>query len=81
MVIECKNNNHALNTFYLRLYGVGHMVKQNSVSERGIPHGLVFLRNNAMEIPREIDLWTYGLMGTLALYRERKKGKGSKTRV
>ena len=27
--------NDALNTFYLRLYGDGHMVKDHSVSERG----------------------------------------------
>ena len=26
--------NNALNTFYLRLYGVGHMVKYHSDSER-----------------------------------------------
>ena len=35
----------ALNTFYLRLYGVGHMVKDHSDSERGNPlppHGLLF---------------------------------------
>ena len=38
--------NDALNTFYLRLYGVGHMVKDHSYSERGnlLPsHGLLFL--------------------------------------
>ena len=39
--------NDALNTFYLRLYGVGHiMVKDHSDSERGNPlppHGLLFL--------------------------------------
>ena len=29
--------NDALNTFYLRLYGVGHMVKEHSDSERGNP--------------------------------------------
>ena len=29
--------NDALNTFYLRLYGVGHMVKDHSYSERGSP--------------------------------------------
>ena len=29
--------NDALNTFYLRLYGVGHMVKDHSDSERGYP--------------------------------------------
>ena len=37
--------NNALNTFYLRLYDVGHMVKDHSDSERGNPlppHGLLF---------------------------------------
>ena len=37
--------NDALNTFYLQLYGVGHMVKNHSDSERGNPllqHGLLF---------------------------------------
>ena len=37
--------NYALNTFYLRLYGVRHMVKDYSDSERGNPlpsHGLLF---------------------------------------
>ena len=37
--------NDALNTFYLWLYGVGHMVKDHSDSERGnllSPHGLLF---------------------------------------
>ena len=37
--------NDALNTFYLQLYGVGHMVKDHSDSERGNPlppHGLFF---------------------------------------
>ena len=37
--------NDALNTFYLWLYGVGHMVKDHSDSERGNPlppHGLLF---------------------------------------
>ena len=37
--------NDTLNTFYLRLYGVGHMVKDHSDSERGNPlppHGLLF---------------------------------------
>ena len=38
--------NGALNTFYLRLYGIGHMVKDNADSEKGDllpPHGLPFL--------------------------------------
>ena len=37
--------NDALDTFYLQLYGVGHMVKDHSDSERGNPlppHGLLF---------------------------------------
>ena len=37
--------NDALNTFYLRLYGVRHMVNDYSDSERGNPlppHGLLF---------------------------------------
>ena len=41
--------NDTLNTFYLRLYGVGHMVKNHSDSERGNPlltHGLIFLISN-----------------------------------
>ena len=39
----------ALNTFYLRLSGVGHMVKDHSDSERGNPlppHGLLFTINS-----------------------------------
>ena len=41
--------NDALNTFYLLLYGVGHMIKDHSESERGNPlppHGLLFTINN-----------------------------------
>ena len=38
--------NNALNTFYLQLYSIGHMVKDHSDSERGNPlpplHGLLF---------------------------------------
>ena len=37
--------NDALNTFYLRLYGIRHMAKDHSDSERGNllpPHGLLF---------------------------------------
>ena len=37
--------NDALNTFYLRLYGVRHVVKDHSDSERGNPlplHGVLF---------------------------------------
>ena len=41
--------NDALNTFYLRLYGVRHMVKDHSDSERGHlmpPHGQLFPINS-----------------------------------
>ena len=41
--------NDALNTFYLLLYGVGHMVKDHSDSERETccrPHRLLFLMNS-----------------------------------
>ena len=37
--------NNTLNTFYLQLYGVGHMVKDHSDSEKGnplLPHRLLF---------------------------------------
>ena len=39
-------NKKILNTFYLRLYGIGHMVKDHADSERGNPllplHGILF---------------------------------------
>ena len=41
--------NDALKTFYLRLYGVGLMVKDHSDSERGnplLPHRLLFPINS-----------------------------------
>ena len=41
--------NDTLNTFYLQLYGIGHMVKDHSDSERGNmlpPPGLFFPINN-----------------------------------
>ena len=41
--------NDALNTFYLWLYGDGHMVKDHSDSEREnllLPHGLLFPINS-----------------------------------
>ena len=41
--------NDALNTFYLRLYGVRHMVKDHSDSEKGnvlLRHGLLFPINS-----------------------------------
>ena len=44
--VLCKD---ALNTFYLRLYGIGHMEKEHSDSKRGNllpPHGLLFPINS-----------------------------------
>ena len=52
LVLERKGNvlfNDALNTFYLRLYGVGLMVMDHSDSERRNPlppHGLLFPINS-----------------------------------
>ena len=52
MALEGRNENvlfnDTLNTFYLWLYDVGHMVKHHSDSDRGnplLPHGLLFLIN------------------------------------
>ena len=39
--------NDTLNTFYLRLYGVGHMIKDHSDSENGRKEGNV-LFNDAL---------------------------------
>ena len=42
IIIQGRKFNDALNTFYLRLYGTSHMVKDHSDSERGnplSPHG------------------------------------------
>ena len=39
--------NYALNTFYLRLYGIRHMVKDHSDSEKGnLPHRLLLSINS-----------------------------------
>ena len=41
--------NDALKTFYLRLYGIRHMVKDHSDSEKGnplLPHRLLLLINS-----------------------------------
>ena len=41
--------NNAFNTFYLQLYGIRHMVKDHSDSEKGNPlppHRLLFSINN-----------------------------------
>ena len=60
--------NDALNTFYLLLYGVGHMVKCHSDSKRGNPlpllHGLfssinskeyfIFIHRSSLHIKRII---------------------------
>ena len=46
--------NDALEPFYLQLYGVGHMVKDHSDSERGNPllpqHGLHFLISSKVSL-------------------------------
>ena len=49
--------NDALNTFYLRLYGVRHMVKDHSDSEKGNPlppHRLLLSINSQGSFMREM---------------------------
>ena len=74
--------NDALNTFYLRLYGVTHMVKDYSDSERGNPlppHGLLFpisskgyfisiIPQKGQHIPRPLlhQSWSTGLNDKIA---------------
>ena len=61
--------NDALNTFYLRLYGVTHMVKDHSDSERGnplLPHRLLFpisSKGSFVCIIPQNALTTHGVMG------------------
>ena len=57
-------HNDALNIFYLRLYGVRHMVKDHSDSKRGNPlppHGLLFPINSkgSFYINHSIDRLTH----------------------
>ena len=68
--------NDSLNTFYLRLYGVGHMVKNHSDSERGnplLPHEILFqisskgsficiIPQTGLHIPQPLlhQLWSTG---------------------
>ena len=52
-----------LNTFYLRLYGVGHMVKDHSDRERGNPlpsHGILFPINSKGSFICMIQSWITG---------------------
>ena len=49
--------NDTLNTFYLWLYGIGHMVKDHSDSESGRKEGNV-LFNDALNT---FYLWLYGI--------------------
>ena len=78
--------NDALNTFYLRLYGVRHMVMDHSVSEKGNPlppHGIFFTINSKgsfiCTIPKEQDNTYHGLCYTSrgALAGTRNSSMGS----
>ena len=63
--------NDALNTFYLRLYGVGHMVKDHSESERGRKEGNV-LFNDALNT---FYLRLYGVGHMVKDHSESEKGR------
>ena len=63
MLIEKEGNvlfNDALNTFYLRLYGVRHMVKDHSDSEKGnpLPPHRLLCTHSISTIP--MDDWNEG---------------------
>ena len=60
--------NEALNTFYLRLYGVGHMVKDQSDSERNplLSHGLLFLSSSMDTTAFVSQSWSTGLEREIA---------------
>ena len=74
--------NDALNTFYIRLYGVRHMVKDHSDNERWNPlppHGLLFSINNKgsfiCTIPDSIyHSLCYTSHGALAIMRNSSLG-------
>ena len=55
--------NDTLNTFYLRLYGVIHIVKDHSDSEKGnslLPHSLLLSINSKEHwLEREIAQWVH----------------------
>ena len=71
--------NDAFNIFYLRLYGVGHMVKDHSDSERGNPlppHGLLFFDLQqgffCMHHPTDIAHTTAFVTSVVELWLERE---------
>ena len=71
--------NNALNTFYLRLCGVTHMVKNHSDRKKGnplLPHGLLFPISSKHH-PRQVNTYhslCYTSHGSLAGTRNSSKG-------
>ena len=63
--------NDALNTFYLRLYGVRHMVEDHSDSERGRKEGNV-LFNNALNT---FYLRLYGIRHMVEDHSDSERGR------
>ena len=65
--------NDTLNTFYLQLYGIRHMVKDHSDSEKGNPlppHRLLQVRKEIFYLTTHSTHFSYGYMGWT-------RGKGS----
>ena len=60
--------NDDLNTFYLQLYGIGHMIKDHSDTEKGDllpPHGLLFsIKNKGSLISHRQDSTYHSLCYT-----------------
>ena len=62
--------NDTLNTFYLRLYGVRHMVKDHSVSEKGRKEGNVLFNDTL----NTLYLWLYGVRHMVKDHSDSEKG-------
>ena len=66
--------NDALNTFYLRLYGVRHMVKDHSDSEREREREMFYLTTHSTHFIygyMASDIW----LRTILIVREREREK------
>ena len=67
--------NDALNTFYLRLYGIGHIGKAYSDSERGRKEGNVLFNDalNTFYLWKEGNVSFNGALNTFYLQKEGRK--------
>ena len=76
--------NNALNTFYLQLYGVGHVVKDHSDSEREnlLPpplHGLIFLISSRCHYTKSNPIDDHSNISSKTLQKQNFKSLGHYT--